>query len=57
MRRLKTYMISTMNQSRNHVMLLNMNKEKVDKLNIDEIADNFVQGSENSLRQFGKFSQ
>ena len=29
----------------NHIMLLNINKEKVDKLDIDVVADEFVQGS------------
>ena len=41
----------------NHIMLLNINKEKVDKLDIDAVADEFVQGSANHLRQFGKFSR
>ena len=48
---------STMCQSRlNHVMLLSINREKVDQLDIDVIADRFVQGSEHRLRQFGKFA-
>ena len=56
MRRLKTYLHSSMRQSRlNHVMLLNINREKVDQLDIDVIADEFVVGSEHRLRQFGKF--
>ena len=57
MRRLKTYLRSTMGQSRlNHVMLLNINKETVDSLDIDKIANQFVQGSEHRLRMFGKFT-
>ncbi len=57
MRRLKTYLCSTMCQGRlNHVTLLNMNHEKVDQLDIDVIADEFVQGDEHHLRQFGKFT-
>ena len=58
-RRLKTYLRSTMCQSRlNHVMLLSINREKVDQLDIDVIADQFVVGirSEHRLRQFGKFT-
>ena len=56
MRRLKTYLRSTMHQSRlNHIMLLNINKEKIDNLNINTIADEFVQGNEHRLRFFGKF--
>ena len=46
-----------MSQSRlNHVMLLSINREEVDKMDIDVIADEFVQGSERHLRQFGKFT-
>ena len=56
MRRLKTYLRSTMRQSRlNHLMLLNINKQKIDNLDINIIADEFVQGSEHRLRFFGKF--
>ena len=56
MRRLKTYLQSTMRQSRlNHLMLLNINKQKIDNLDINIIADEFVQGSEHRLRFFGKF--
>ena len=57
MRRLKTYLRSTMRQSRlNHVLLLNINREKVDQLDIDAIGDEFVRGSEHRLHQFGKFT-
>ena len=56
MRRLKTYLRSTMRQSRlNHLMLLNINKQKIDDLDINIIADEFIQGSEHRLRVFGKF--
>ena len=56
MRRLKTYLRSSMRQSRlNHVMLLNINREKVDQLDIDVIVDEFVVDSEHRLHQFGKF--
>ena len=54
-RHLKTYLRSSMHQSRlNHVMLLNINREKVHQLDIDVIADEFVVGSEQRLCQFGK---
>ena len=53
MRRPKTYLCSTMSQSKlNH--LLNINREKADRLDIDSIADEFVRGSQNRLSQFGK---
>lgn len=57
MRCLKTYLRSTMRQSRlNHVMLLNIKSKKVDQLDIDMIGDEFVQGSEHRLRQFSTFT-
>ena len=57
MKCLKTYLRGTMCQSRrNHVMMLNINWEKLDQLDIDNIADQFVQGNEYRLRQPGKFS-
>ena len=44
-----------MTQSRlNHVMLLSINRERVDKLDINAIADEFVRGSEHRLCLFGK---
>lgn len=44
-------------QSRlNHIMVLNINQEKVDQLDINNIADLFVQGNKHRLRQFGKFT-
>ena len=50
MRCLKTYLRSTMRQSRlNHLLLLNINKQKIDNLDINIIADEFVQGSEHRL--------
>ena len=45
-----------MGQARhNHILLLNINKEKVDFLDLDIIANEFVQGSEHRLKIFGKF--
>ena len=56
MRRLKSYLRSTINQSRlNHVMILHLNKEKVDSLDLDVIGNEFVEGNEHRLRYLGKF--
>ena len=58
MRRLKSYLRSTMNQSRiNHVMILYLNKEKVDNLDLDIIGNEFVEGNEHRhiIKYFGKF--
>lgn len=52
----KTYLRSTMTQARlNHLMLLNINKERLDSLDWDVIANEFVEGSEHRHRVFGKF--
>ena len=49
MRRLKSCLRSTMRQSRlNHLLLLNLNQEKVDQLDIDAIGDEFIRGSATS---------
>ena len=39
----------------NHVMLLNINQESLDKLTIDVIAKEFVRGNQHRLSQFGHF--
>ena len=56
MRRLKSYLRSTINQSRlNQVIILHMNKEKVDSLDLDVIGNEFVEGNEHHLKYLGKF--
>ena len=56
MRRLKTYLRSTMLQCRlNHIMLLSINKDRIDYLDLNAIGDEFVRCSEHRLRQFGHF--
>lgn len=56
MRRLKSYLRSTMRQDRlNHVMLLNMNPERLDKMDLTVIANEFVRESEHRLGIFGRF--
>ena len=56
MRRVKSYLRSTMGQARlNHVMILAIYKEQVDKLDLIAIANEFVSGNEHRLRFFGKF--
>ena len=57
MRRIKSYLRSTMGQARlNHVMVLSIFQEKLDKLDLIAIANEFVSGSEHRLRFFGKFA-
>ena len=57
MRRLKTYLCSTMGQARlNHIMLLHIYKAQLNSVDLPSIANDFVCGSEHRLSYFGKFS-
>ena len=57
MRRVKSYLRNTMGQARlNHLMVLNIYKEQLDKLDLMAIANEFVSGNEHRLRFFGKFT-
>ena len=56
LRRIKTYLRSTMNQARlNSLMLLNAHLDRTDGLDFLEIGNAFVQGSEHRLSVFGNF--
>ena len=56
LRRLKTYLRSTMTQSRlNHLMVLYIHRELTDKLNLTTVANDFVSGSEHRSTLFGTF--
>ena len=47
MRRLKMYLRSTMSQTRlNRIMILSIHKELVSELDLHDIANQFVSGSE-----------
>ena len=55
-RRVKTYLRSTTRQDRlNHLMILHVHKDRTDALDLKEVANEFVSGSEHRLRIFGKF--
>lgn len=55
-RRLKSYLRNTMGQARlNHLMVLNIFKERLDDLDLNAIANESVWGSEHRLRVFGNF--
>ena len=57
MRRIKSYLRSTMDQARlNHAMVLNIYNEQLDELNLTAIANEFVSSSEHRLRLFGRFT-
>ena len=56
LRRVKTYLRSTMVQERlNHLLVLHVHKERTGALDLTDIGDKFVAGSELCLRTFGKF--
>ena len=56
MRRLKTYLRTTMKQERlNHLLLLHVHKEHTDSLSCVEVATSFVGDSEHRLSVFGHF--
>ena len=50
MKRVKTFLRSTTSDNRlNHLMLLHVHKEKVDNLNIIDVANEFVENSEKKI--------
>ena len=58
LRRTKTWLRTTMTQKRlNNGMLLHVHKEKVDNLNISDIANEFGSANESRLSTCGKFSE
>ena len=57
LRRLKTYLRTTMSQKRlDHCMILHVQKERTDKLNMANIGDQFVMSSTDRQNRFGQFS-
>ena len=56
LRRIKTYLRSTMSQERlNNLMVLHVHKEQADRLELERVAHEFVSGREVRLRMFGSF--
>ena len=56
LRRVKTYLRSTMKQTRlNHLMILHVHKDITDSLNLNDIGNEFVGCSEHRLSVFGHF--
>ena len=56
LRRVKTYLRSSMNQSGlNHLMIFHVHKEFTDNLDLIACANDFVAGNEHRLRLFGSF--
>ena len=58
LRRVKTYLRATMTQKRlNHLIILHVHKDLTDKLNLNDIGNDFVGQSEHLLALFGSFSE
>ncbi len=56
LRRIKTYLRSTMGQQRlNHLIVLTTHKEKTDSLDLETVAREFISKSERRITRFGKF--
>ena len=56
MRRVKSYLRSTMNQERlNSLMILHVHKNQTDALDLSGVANEFVSKSERRTHVFGKF--
>ena len=56
LRRVKTYLRSTMKQTRlNHLKILHLHKEKTDGLNLHDIGNEFARCSEHRLSVFRHF--
>ena len=57
LRRIKTYLRSTMSQERlNNLLTLHVHQNYTDSLDLVEIANEFITGSESRLSTFGKFT-
>ena len=56
MKRVKTYLCSTMGQGRlNHLMTLNIYKDEVQNLDLKIVANEYVRGNDHRMRVFGNF--
>ena len=56
LRRIKTYLRSTMKQERlNSLMILHVHKDFIDALDLSLVANEFVEGNETRKQRFGKF--
>ena len=56
LKRVKTYIRTNMTQGRlNDLMILHVHKERVNRLDLGKIAEDYFCGTENTLRKFGSF--
>lgn len=56
LRHVKTFLRSTMNQDRlNHLTVLHVHKTLTDTMDLIEVVNEFVTGSEHQLAMFGNF--
>lgn len=55
-RRIKTYLRSTMSQLRfNNLLVLHVHKDRADQLNLKTCLNEFVSGSDHRIHLFGSF--
>ena len=55
-RRIKNYLRNTMAQKRyNNLLMLNIHKERIDSVDLKEIAEAFAEKNDRRMRFFGKF--
>ena len=58
LRRVKTHLHTTVTQERlNHLMVLYVHNDLTDKLNLNDIGNEFVRQSEHQFALFGSFSE
>ena len=56
LRRIKTYLRSTMKQERlNSLIVLHVHKDLIDALDLSQVANEFVEGNDTRKQRFGKF--
>jgi len=55
MRRIKIYLCSNMSQQLNHTILLHCYQDRVDSLDIQDIAKSFISANEHCQLYFGQF--
>ena len=56
LRRIKTYLRSTMKQERlNSLIVLHVHKDLIDALDLSQAANEFVEGNDTRKQRFGKF--
>ena len=57
LKRVKTYLRATTKEKRlNHLMILHVHKDRTDKIDLVDVANQFVEWNDNRIHIFGKFT-